>query len=449
MTTRVRLGRNYWKLWSASVISNLGDGISLVAYPWLASAVTRNAVLIALIVVVQRLPWLIFSLPAGVITDRVDRRQIILWMNVVAFAMTLGVALLVLAGQDSLPDPDVVDSGDATTGPSIYLVLLYVSALVFGLAEVLRDNASQTILPAIVEPEGLERANGTLWGAEMVGNSFVGPPLAGLLIAIGFSVPFFFDAATFALAAVLIAVMAGRFVPSGADVRNEKVAWGTEIAEGFRWLWRHPLLRTLAILLGIINALGMMEFSILVLFAQEVLVIDATLFGVLLTAGAVGGVVGSFSASRVSTRLGSGITLQVVLLGAAAGSLVIGITSSWLVVYVAFAVGNLLAVLWNVITVSLRQTIVPDELLGRVNSVYRFFGWGMMPLGAALGGAMVWVFEGFMDREMALRMPFLVNAALYVVVFAAAAPKLTTAKIEVARAEAPVRGTPSVSFEPE
>jgi MFS family permease len=118
-------------------------------------------------------------------------------------------------------------------------------------------------------------------------------------------------------------------------------------------------------------------------------------------------------------------------------------------VYVAFAVGNLLAVLWNVITVSLRQTIVPDELLGRVNSVYRFFGWGMMPLGAALGGAMVWVFEGFMDREMALRMPFLVNAALYVVVFAAAAPKLTTAKIEVARAEAPVRGTPSVSFEPE
>lgn len=449
MTTRVRLGRNYWKLWSASVISNLGDGISLVAYPWLASAVTRNAVLIALIVVVQRLPWLIFSLPAGVITDRVDRRQIILWMNVVAFAMTLGVALLVLAGQDSLPDPDLVDSGDAATGPSIYLLLLYVSALVFGLAEVLRDNASQTILPTIVEPEGLERANGTLWGAEMIGNNFVGPPLAGLLIAIGFAVPFFFDAATFGVASLFIAVMAGSFAPSGAEGRSETVAWGAEIAEGFRWLWRHRLLRTLAILLGIMNALGMMEFSILVLFAQEVLVIDAALFGVLLTAGAVGGVVGSFSASRVSTQLGSGATLQVVLLGAAAGSLVIGVTSSWLVVYVAFAVGNLLAVLWNVITVSLRQTIIPDELLGRVNSVYRFFGWGMMPLGAVIGGAMVQVFELFMDREMALRMPFLVAAAIYVVVFVVAAPKLTTAKIEAARAEAPVRGTPSVSFETE
>jgi MFS family permease len=449
MTSRVRLGRNYWKLWSASVVSNLGDGVGLVAYPWLASAVTRNAVLIALIVVVQRLPWLVFSLPAGVITDRVDRRRIILWMNVVAFATTLTVALAVFAGESSLPDPDAVDSGTSPTGSGLYLILLYASALVFGLAEVLRDNASQTILPAIVEPDGLERANGTLWGAEMIGNSFVGPPLAGLLIAVAFSAPFFFDAATFALAAMLVAVMVGQFAPPGTEQQREKVAWGTEIAEGFRWLWRHPLLRSLAIILGIINALGMMEFAIFVLFAQEVLEVEATLFGVLLSAFAVGGIIGSFSASRVSSRIGSGTSLQLTLAGSALGSLVIGITASWPVAYVAFAISSFLSVLWNVITVSLRQTVIPDELLGRVNSVYRFFGWGMMPLGAALGGALVWLFEGFVDREMALRMPFLIGAAAYLVVFAYGAPRLTTAKIEAVRAEAPVRGAPSVSSEPE
>jgi MFS family permease len=180
-TKKVHLGANYWKLWTASVTSNLGDGVAGIAYPWLASAVTRNAMLIALIAIAQRIPWLIFTLPAGVITDRVDRRKIMTSTSVFRTILTLGVAAVVFLNQDALPSPSDVASGSIGEPNTFVYATLLVSALLFGFAEVLYDNAAQTILPAIVEPEGLEKANSRLWGAEMVMNQFVGPPLGSLL----------------------------------------------------------------------------------------------------------------------------------------------------------------------------------------------------------------------------------------------------------------------------
>ena len=181
-----RLGRNYWRLWTASVISNLGDGISAIAYPWLASAVTRNPVLIALIAVAQRLPWLVFTLPAGVITDRVDRRKLIVSMDVTRAVLTGVIALAVLSAQSGLPTPASLAGGAAVSGDmNLYLVLI-IASLLMGMAEVLRDNSAQTFLPAVVKPESLERANGNLWGAEMVMNSFVGPAVGSMLLGIEF-----------------------------------------------------------------------------------------------------------------------------------------------------------------------------------------------------------------------------------------------------------------------
>jgi len=187
---RVRLSLNYWKLWIASVTSNLGDGISAIAYPWLASAVTRDPLLIALITVAQRLPWLFFTLPAGVITDRVDRRKLMVAMDVIRAALTVVIAFAVLSASKALPSPEDLANGVVVaTHFGIYLVLLS-AALFMGMAEVLRDNSAQTFLPALVKPENLERANGNLWGAEMVMNSFVGPPLGSLLLAVGSYVVF-------------------------------------------------------------------------------------------------------------------------------------------------------------------------------------------------------------------------------------------------------------------
>ncbi len=430
---KVTLGVEYAKLWTASVISNLGDGIGMIAYPWLASAVTRNPLLIAVIGVAQRLPWLVFTLPAGVITDRVDRRKIMVWMDVVRTAVTLLVAFAVVFAESGLPTPQEIAGGiDIPTDVVLYTILL-IASLLLGFAEVLRDNASQTILPAIVAPEGLERANGRMWGAEMVANSFAGPPLGSLLIGVMFALPFFVDAGTFAVAAGLVFLMVGDF-RTKASARGT-VAWRHEIAEGFRWLWRHPLLRPMAIILGIVNALGMVAFATFVLFAQEVLGVNAFVFALIGTGGAIGGVLGSLAAARISERLGSGTSLAVVLAASAVTSLVIGFTSYWPVAWVMFMAETFAAVLWNVITVSLRQTIIPDHLLGRVNSVYRFFGWGMMPIGLAVGGALVAVGESFASRETALRLPWVAAAAAYVALYFYAAPKLTTEKLEAARAE--------------
>jgi MFS family permease len=442
--TSTPLGRNYWKLWTASVISNFGDGVAIIAYPWLASAVTRDPVQIALVAVATRLPWLVFTLPAGVITDRVDRRKLVAWMDVVRFVITLGVAFVVLAAQDQLATADEIAAGTAAPPDSstLLLVMIYVASLLLGAAEVLRDNSAQTLMPAIVVEENLERANGRLWGAEQVMNSFVGPPLGGFLLAIAFSLPFFVDAGTFAVAAALLFMISGDFRAKKATPEpNTKTSFLAEMKEGVRWLWHHPLFRPMAISLGVINAMSSLAFATYVLFAQEILGLDAAGFGVLMTAGAAGAVVGSFLSARISRRIGQGPSLFLTLGGGAIWLLIMGLTSSGPVFWVIFAVMSLVSVLWNVITVSLRQALIPDHLLGRVNSVYRFFGWGMLPIGSILGGAIVAVAEPLAGREWALRAPFVFGALVHVALLFYAIPNLNSRRIEEARAMAKGQGS--------
>ena len=433
------LGRNYWKLWTASVISNFGDGVSFIAYPWLASAVTRDPVQIALVAVATRLPWLIFTLPAGVITDRVDRRRLVAWMDVVRFLLTLGVAFIVLGVQDQLASPDAIAAGtaDLPESATLLLLMIYAASLLLGFAEVLRDNSAQTLMPAIVVEENLEKANGRLWGAEQVMNSFVGPPVGGFLLAITFALPFFVDAATFGVAAALVFMIGGEFRAKKSPAQLEvKPSFKAEMKEGVRWLWRHPLFRPMAISLGVLNAMSSLAFATFVLFAQEILELDAAGFGLLMTAGAAGAVIGSFIAAWVSNKIGQGPSLFVTLAGGAVTFLVIGLTSSSLVLWTMVALMTLVSVLWNVITVSLRQALIPDHLLGRVNSVYRFFGWGMMPIGSVLGGLIVVVAEPLVGREWALRWPFILGALVHVALFFYAGPNLNSRRIEEARAMA-------------
>ena len=315
------------------------------------------------------------------------------------------------------------------------LIVLYVSALLFGFAEVLRDNAAQTILPSIVQADQLETANGRMWGAEMVMNSFIGPPLGGVLISISFSIPFFVDAGTFGVAAALIAAIGGLQLSSERRPA-ERRSFRDELTEGVRWLWNHRLLKRMGIILGIMNGTFSAAMAVYVLFVQEILGLDASSFGLLLTGGAIGGVIGSVAASRVSRAIGPGAALFSVLLAGAVTLGITGTTSSAPVVWAMFVVFSFSAVLWNVITVSLRQTIIPDALLGRVNSVYRFLAWGMMPIGSILGGVIVTITEAVADRPLGLRMPFLIGAVIHVGPYFYARPVLNTTKIEAAKADA-------------
>jgi len=426
-----RLGSSYWKLFSASAISNIGDGMGLIAYPWLASAVTRNPFLIGLVSVANRLPWLVFSLPAGVITDRVDRRVTMVICDTLRAGLTVVVALTVLAARGSLPGVDQLDSVTGTrTG--LYLLLL-VATLLLGLAEVLRDNCGQTLMPSLVDASLLEKANGRLWSAELVGNTFVGPVVGSFLLSITFALPFLFDAGSFAVAAGLVFLIAGQFRAPRTE-GQERQPWQQELKEGVRWLRGHQLLWPMAIILGCLNAIGMMITATFVLFAQEVLHTSARTFAILTTGAAVGGIVGSLAAPRVSRAIGAGPSLALTMVGGATGAAALALTSSWPVAWLAAGVEAGLGSLWNVITVSLRQAIIPDQLLGRVNSVYRFLGWGMMPIGSLVGGLVVVVADDFVSRELALRLAYVLAIVGNLILLAFGTRRLTTARIEAARA---------------
>jgi MFS family permease len=426
-----RLGRSYHRLFGAAVVSNIGDGVGLVAYPWLASAVTRNPVLIAAIAVVQRLPWLLFTLPAGVLTDRHDRRALMAIANGGRAVITAFVALAVLWRESDLPGPDELDQV-VSTDTFLYGCVILATVLL-GVGEVLYDNCSQTLMPAIVHTDQLERANGRLWAGQEAANQFAGPPFGSLLLAVGFVVPFIVDSVSFAVSAALILTL--KLAPRPAE-RVARQPWRREVAEGVRWLWRNELLRAMAIVLGLFNASASITFAIYVLFAQEVLGASTAGFAAIMMAGAAGAIAGGWTGGALSKRLGPGPSLVVALSGAALAEITIGLSSNVPVAAVLNFAGALLVVLWNVVTVSLRQAIIPDHLLGRVNSVYRFFAWGMMPIGAMIGGTIVAVTERVADRELALRMPWFVAGGLGLATLVWAAPRLTTARIQAARSAA-------------
>lgn len=432
-TGSARLGSNYWRLWTSSLISNLGDGVGLIAYPWLASALTRSPLLLAIITLTGTLPWLLFSLPSGVIIDRLDRRRLVVAMDMIRGALTMvGVLGIVIWGAN-LPDPQELEGGlDIPTNWPLYLVFV-VSSFLLGCAQVLRDNAATTLLPSIVKKEQLEKANGQMWSAELVANSLAGPALGSALIGVSFILPIMLDASTFFVAAGLMMLIPGTFTSKAVQARLEVPNdWKHELREAFMWLRRHPLLWPMAMILAALNLIGSLGTSSLILFAQEVLETSPLEFAILTTGGAVGGIIGGLAASRLSQRFGAGTLVQTLLFSMPLISATTGLAPNWFVAWIAFMVSMFLAIIWNTLTVSLRQSIIPDHLLGRVNSAYRFLVLGSMPIGVALGGLLVSALEGW-NREWALRMPWLAAAVFGMVLAVVGYRYLSNAKIQAAR----------------
>jgi MFS family permease len=407
------LDARYWRLWSAVASSNLGDGLVSLALPWLASLLTRDPLAISGVALATRLPWLVFSLQAGALSDRFDRRRLMALANSVRAVIALAVSAAVVLDAASLP-------------------LLYAAAFGLGMCEVVFDNTSQALLPAVVPRERLERANGNLMGAQMVVQDFVARPIAGAMVGFSLSLPFAIDGVTAAVSAALILSIRGSFrAPVTAGVAIPRMR--TQIADGLRWLWQHRLLRTLALALGLMNGVGAAMMATFVLYVQEILGLDGLGFGLLLATGSVGGLLGSILAPALTARLGSGRSLLLAVIVPIAGSAAIAVTSLPAVAALAFAAYAFTAVTWNVVTVSLRQVLIPDPLLGRVNSVYRFFGWGMMPIGTLLGGGLVWFVEATATRELALRAPFIAAVLLHVVLLVTVSPRLTQRALDDAR----------------
>jgi len=355
-------------------------------------------------------------------------------MDSVRGLLTIAVGVFVYLERDSLPSLDELTSlTNLETNYTLYTVIL-VTAFLFGLAEVLRDNSAQTLMPAVVEDKDLEKANGRMWSAESLTNSFIGPPLGSFIIAIAIFLPFFVDAATFFVAAALIASMKSTVKSFIPEKKTEPINFRAEIKEGFSWLWTHTLLRPMAIILGLLNGIAALTGAVFILFAQEVLDTTVFIFAILGTAGAVGGILGGLLGPKISEKIGSGRSLALALFVEPLGMLLIGMASQWYFVWVLVAIEAFTAVVWNVVTVSLRQSLIPTNLLGRVNSVYRFFAWGTIPIGSLLGGGLVALLQGPFGREMAFRSVYFVGAALGFLLFIYAIRVLTTEAIDKARA---------------
>jgi len=369
---RQPLGSGYWRLWTSSSLSNLADGIVKVALPLVAIRFTDSPTLIAGLAFAVTLPWLLVALPAGALADRLDRRRFMLGANTVRAALLVLLTLSAVAGIGSI-------------------WLLYVVALGIGVAETFYDTAAQSILPQVVPRDRLPRANGRLLAAELTANEFVGPPLGGLLVSAGAALAFGAPAALWVLALLALLLLRGRFRAE----RDRRASLRTDIAEGLRFLWRHRLLRTLAIMVGVSNFATNAVFAVLVLYAvgpTSAMGLSEPAYGALLTAAAAGGLLGSLVAERVERRIGRARSLVLTLVG---GAVLVGApaaTANPFLIGAAFFVGGVTIAIWNVITVSLRQRITPDRLLGRLNSAYRLLAWGGRPLGAVAGGVLAEVF---------------------------------------------------------
>ena len=349
----------------ATGISNVGDGVRATALPLLATELTDDPRLIAGVTVAERLPWLLLILPGGVWADRHDRRRLRVRLDIVRAVVMAVLAMLVFTDRASI-------------------AAVFAVAALLASAESIVDSSSMAMVPALVDERQLERAGGLMWSTEMVAGSVIGPPLGGLLFAGALAIPFGFDALTFLAAAAVAATISGSFV-ADAPASEVRRSFVREIGTGFAWLWRRPLLRNLALISTLLGFVTTMHAAVFVVFARDELGLGPVGFGVLLVPGAVGGVVGSLLASRLKRWPLSTVLSAAVALGGLAVFLVAS-TRVAMVVGLLTAVDTAAVLVWNVLTVALRQRLIPDHLLGRVSASYRFVVYAAMPAGALLGG---------------------------------------------------------------
>lgn len=363
------MGTPFRWLLASSWTTNLGDGIALAAGPLLIAAQTRDPFLVALAGLLQRLPWLLFGLFAGAVADRFDRRRLLILAN--GFRV---VVLAVLAA---------TIAGDLVGIPTVLAAMFLL-----GCAETFADTTSQTLLPMLVRPDDLGIGNARLQGGFLVANQFLGPPLGAFLFAAGMVVPFVAEAVVVTLGLLLVARVVlpagGREEPDGRPAGPARMR--ADIAAGVRWLLDHPALRTLALVILIFNLTWGAAWSVLVLYSLDHLHMGEVGFGVLTSATAVGGLVGTTAFGRLERVASYATMMRVCLSLEVVMHLALALTTTgWVAVLIMFVFG-VYAFVWGTVAQTIRQRAVPAAFQGRVASVYMVGLIGGLVLGQALGG---------------------------------------------------------------
>ena len=366
---------NFWKLWAANGFSNLGDGLYQILLPLLAVQLTDSPTRVATLSVMLSLPWLLFALQAGSIVDRFDRHKVMLWVTGGRVVLLSILTLAVIMNFISLP-------------------LLYVIAFLLGVGETLVDTALTSIVPSIVSKDRLNWANAQITAAQTVTNTFIGPPLAGFLAGVGFALATGSSTLMYLSAGFALILMRGTFVTSSRhDSSTNQKLWA-HLTGGIRFLWKNRLIRDITLFTASMNIFWAGWGALLVLYAVKPgpIGLNEFQYGLLLTAMAVGGLLGSMVADPLQKRIGTRNALVLDFIGTI---LLVGVpaltTNAWFVGASAFIAG-LGASVWVILVSSIRQQVVPGELLGRVYSASRFISWGIGPLGTTLAGlvAQIW-----------------------------------------------------------
>jgi MFS family permease len=402
-SVRTRLGASYWRLLGAASLSSVADGTLRVALPLLARSRTDAPLAIAGVGFAAMLPWLLFSLPAGAIVDRSNRKTVLFTANVVR-----AVILAVAAGFAA------VEVGS--------IALIYLVAFGAGVAETLYATAAQAIVPQLVRRSQLDRANGLQQIADQATNQFAGPALGGLLSGVGVVMALGGPAVAWAAAAAMLITLSGK-PRTGRGGFADGSSLRSEIAIGLRFLARSVALRSVCTCAAVTNLAGAAATSVFVLYAVgpgSVLALSPRAFGMLMAASAVGSLIGSLLIRPVSKLLRHRLLLGINALTQTLQIVVPLLTHDVVAIGAAYALSGLGVALWNVGTVTMRQRIVPEHLLGRVISTHRLIAWGSLGLGALAGGLLA--------QAAGLVTLFWFAAALTVVGALALLP-LTTARI--------------------
>ena len=359
-----RLGTSFRWLLGSSWIGNLGDGISLASGPLLVASETRDPLLVALAVVLQRLPWPIFGLLAGVAADRFDRRRLVLTSH--------AVRAVVLAALTATIAFDHVN-----------IAVVLAAMFILGSAETFADTTSSTLLPMLIDKRDLAIGNARFMTGFVTVNQLAGPPVGAALFAAGRVIPFAIEGACMLAAAFTVSKV--RLPPHGVD-KAERSHVLREIAEGWRWLRGDAAVRTLTITVVTFNVTFGAAFSVLVLYAIERLDAGEVGFGLLTTATAVGGLVATGLYGWLSSRVSLGNLMRIGLIIETLTHLALALTTTLWVAFAIMLVFGAHAFVWGATANAVRQRAVPMELQGRVSSVYLIGVQGGIVVGSVVGG---------------------------------------------------------------
>lgn len=359
-----RLGTRFRWLVTGSWVSNIGDGLMLAAGPLLVASQTRDPMLVAAAGMAQQLPWLVFGLVAGALADRLDRRSLVVSVNAIRGLVICGLCVVIWTGH-------------------VDIAMVMAALLLHSTAEVFADSTASTLIPMLVDRDDLGIATSRTMAGSLTANGLVGPALGAFLFAAGMAVPFMLQAACIGVALVLVSRIGST---RGAVRHDPDTHLRQDIAEGMRWLAHHRPVRTLAIVIVLFNVTWAAPWGVLVLWAQERAGVDAVGFGLLSTAAAVGGLIGTFSYGWVERRVPLATLMRVLLLSELVFHLAMALTTSFGLALAMMVFFGAYAFQWGTLSTAVRQRAVPSELQGRVGSVYMLCVMGGMLLGTFIGG---------------------------------------------------------------